>query len=245
MSVEIENYKARIEFLEKKVAELEKSNKNLTECLRQQYEFSAKVSNIIFDMDSLLTKKSDEIARLEMQLKNDTVDIKDFAIDLAEDEVDLGSHGGQMTGEEGQAPSMDVNDYVICHGIKNLEIMPNHYGVYECPSESGCSYQTTWHTVMQRHIRTHSKEKPFECRLCGKMFPIKASCIQHIRGHDDNLKIRCSVCAALFTNAAGILKHTAKYHNGAGYRRRQIRFRHNQNDENAVKKRRIAFKPEN
>ena len=138
-------------------------------------------------------------------------------------------------------PSMDVNDYVICNEIKSFEIMPNDDGVFVCPNESGCSYQTTWHTVMKRHIRTHSNEKPFQCRLCGKAFSRKSSCIQHIRGHDDNLKLRCSVCSALFTQSGAFLKHTAKYHNGA----RKISLRQNQKDENTVKKRRIAFKLEN
>ena len=64
MNAEIENYKAKIQFLEKKVLELEKSNSNLSTSLQHQYQFSSKVANIIFDMDCLLTKKNNEIAHL-------------------------------------------------------------------------------------------------------------------------------------------------------------------------------------
>ena len=42
METEIRNYKTKIQLLEKKVAELESSNKVLKKCLRQQYQFSAK-----------------------------------------------------------------------------------------------------------------------------------------------------------------------------------------------------------
>ena len=148
MNAEIENYKAKIEFLEKKVFELEKLNKNLSASLQQQYQFSAKVANIIFDMDSLLAKKSDEIAHLKMQLLQSPADstIEDFAIDLDKDSVESNySPQPQITigVSSARTTSVDVNEYVIRHEFKKLEIERNSVGVFECPNEAGCYYKTS------------------------------------------------------------------------------------------------------
>ena len=253
MNMEIEHYKSKIECLEERVLELEKSNINLNESLRKQIQFSAKLSNIIFDMDCLLAKKSNEIANFEIELKNAlpnnaeaidhfkevdlgsnqgqiietviaptsvVINVEDFTIDLAE--VDEGSN--QMSGEDTKSPSVDVNEYVIQHHVKKIKIMSNPDGVYECPDDINgvkCSYKTSKYDDMNRHYRTHSNEKPFECKLCSRAFTLKSTCIQHIRTHDDNLKLQCSVCTQLFTHPHTLLKHTAKYHNGEGYQRKK------------------------
>ena len=245
MNAEIESYKAKIEFLEKKVLDLEKSNANLSASLQKQCQFSAKVANIIFDMDCLLTNKSDEIAYLKMQLKKFPTDsnIEDFAIDLDNDSVESKySPQGQITIDVSSArtTSVDVNEYVIRHEFKKLEIERNSVGVFECPNEAGCYYKTSNFGDMERHFRTHSKEKPFECRLCGKTFVTKASCIHHIRSHDDSLKLRCSVCGKLFRDVGPLIKHTTKYHNGEGYTRKN-RPRRNLQDVGTIKKRRLAY----
>ena len=245
MNAEIENYKTKIEFLEKKVFGLEKLNKNLSASLQQQCQFSAKVANIIFDMDSLLTKKSDEIAHLKMQLLQSPADsnIEDFAIYLDKDSVESNySPQPQITIDVGGAgtTSVDVNEYVIRHEFTKLDIERNTVGVFECPNEAGCYYKTSNFGDMERHFRTHSKEKPFECEICGKVFVTKAHCIAHIRSHDDSLKLRCSVCDKLFCGVGFLIKHTTKYHNGEGYIRKK-RPRRSQQHANTIKKRRLAY----
>ena len=244
MNAEIENYKAKIEFLEKKVLELEKSNANLSASLQQQCQFSSKVATIIYDMDCLLTKKTDEIAHLKMQLKKSPdSNIEDFAIDLDNDSVESKySPQAQITIDVSSASttSVDVNEYVIRHKFRKLEIERNFVGVFECPNEAGCYYKTSNFGDMERHFRLNSKEKPFECRLCGKAFVTKASCIQHIRSHDDSLKLRCSVCDKLFSDVGPLIKHTTKYHNDEGYERKK-RPRRNLQDADTIKKRRLAY----
>ena len=236
MDSEIKNYKTKIELLEKRVAELENSNKVLKECLRQQYQFSAKVSNIVFEMDCLLVKKSNEIAHLESQLKNvpKESNINDFTIDLVKDEFSV-VDPCPMTNKV-----VDINEFVIRHEFEKMTIMPNSDGIYTCPDDTGCYYSTSNYGDMERHFRIHTNEKPFECKFCSKMFATKANCIQHIRSHDDNLKLKCSVCAELFTDVQRLIKHTVKKHDGEGYLRKK-RPRRTQQPKGSIKKRRMDF----
>ena len=56
----IVEYERKIEILEKKVSDLEKRNENLRECLLENVQFSANLSNITYEMDCLLVKKGQE-----------------------------------------------------------------------------------------------------------------------------------------------------------------------------------------
>ena len=123
MNAEIENYKAKIQFLEKKVLELEKSNSNLSTSLQHQYQFSSKVANIIFDMDCLLTKKNNEIAHLKIQLKKSPTDsnIEDFSIDLDNDSVESKySPQAQITIDVSSASTTSVDQSRVVSGTKGV-----------------------------------------------------------------------------------------------------------------------------
>ena len=60
----------KIEFLERKVRDLENHNAGLREVLLKNVQFSTKLSNITYEMDCLLVKKGREIRDLQEKLKN-------------------------------------------------------------------------------------------------------------------------------------------------------------------------------
>ena len=131
--------------------DLENYNSALTDCLRDSYKFSTKLTHITHHMDQLLneknaeiaekraqiarleselaeslTKKGDEIVRLESELAESLQKTADISM-----EMDIGSN----------EPEVDVNDYIIYLPPAKMDVERNADGYFECP-EPNCDYKS-------------------------------------------------------------------------------------------------------
>ena len=58
----------KIEFLERKISDLENYNSSLTDCLRDSYKFSTKLTMMTHQMDQLLTQRNVELAESRAEI---------------------------------------------------------------------------------------------------------------------------------------------------------------------------------
>ena len=111
-----------------------------------------------------------------------------------------------------------MNEYVKTLPIKKLTMKRQSDGHFKC---SECDYKTTRYDNYEGHFRTHTDERPFQCKLCKKTFRQKTYCVTHIRMHDDRFKLKCTICDAKFSCYQAIIRHTKREHNGEGYTRQR------------------------
>ena len=197
-------YEKKIEFLEKKISDLEIINLRLGETL----------SNVTFEMDSLVAKKELEIRVLKEKLEQTLAKIPKTEATPAEFNAVVPNPAEPNPVEPNPVfddiPLDSPQNYLEIFEPRKIEIQRDENG-YQC---NRCDYISSYSKNFKEHYRTHTGEEPFGCKLCKQRFKSKSSCIRHIRGHDDRFKLKCSLCNYTATRTEYITIHAEKAHNG-------------------------------
>ena len=100
-------------------------------------------------------------------------------VELCEEERIINVPVGKSQGRLKALPSeTDFERCAIC------KLKKGHRNI--CPMCGKCSKQPS---DLKRHLRTHTGERPFECRVCGQKFKCTSSMYQHQRNvHNFNMK---------------------------------------------------------
>lgn len=80
----------------------------------------------------------------------------------------------------------------------------NVYSIHRCET---CGKEFIQPSNYSRHLRIHTKERPYACNLCSAQFPYSTSLKRHQqRDHGVNL-LSCRVCSKTFLNETSLVRH--------------------------------------
>lgn len=84
---------------------------------------------------------------------------------------------------------------------------PPHERPYACPMET-CERRFSRSDELTRHIRIHTGQKPFQCKICMRAFSRSDHLTTHVRTHTGEKPFSCDVCGRKFARSDEKKRHS-------------------------------------
>jgi len=84
---------------------------------------------------------------------------------------------------------------------------PPHERPYACPVEE-CERRFSRSDELTRHIRIHTGQKPFQCRICMRAFSRSDHLTTHVRTHTGEKPFSCDTCGRKFARSDEKKRHS-------------------------------------
>ncbi|GIX78052.1 hypothetical protein CEXT_75081 [Caerostris extrusa] len=86
---------------------------------------------------------------------------------------------------------------------------------HKCPY---CAYLASCEALLNRHLLTHTGDKPHACKQCGKRFSLESHFRQHLLVHTGEKKHECGTCGKRFAQESNLRTHERVHSRERPYR---------------------------
>ncbi|KAK3708507.1 hypothetical protein RRG08_067182 [Elysia crispata] len=77
---------------------------------------------------------------------------------------------------------------------------------------SHCSKRFRSNGMLRKHLLTHTQERPFQCEVCGKRCALRSNLAVHMRVHSSQRLFSCTICNQSFNHKNSLQGHMRSKH---------------------------------
>lgn len=112
-----------------------------------------------------------------------------------------------------QAATIAIADVDLDGKIHRYQIKQRTIGTTRWHLCNYCTKEFRKPSDLVRHLRVHTREKPFHCKICNRAFAVKSTLTTHLKIHENEKKEHvCKICPKLFPCLNDYNDHVAKFH---------------------------------
>ncbi|KAK4875525.1 hypothetical protein RN001_011947 [Aquatica leii] len=110
-------------------------------------------------------------------------------------------------------------DYSVEGSFRRYLVKKRKTGNHQWYICSFCSKEFKKPSDLIRHIRVHTREKPFKCKHCDQAFSLKSTLSHHLNTHMAKRQYQCIVCLKMFTSIRALNAHRRRHDHSTGKHR--------------------------
>ncbi|KAF5282407.1 hypothetical protein FQR65_LT14301 [Abscondita terminalis] len=137
-----------------------------------------------------------------------------------ESTVVMSSKNDETDGVDGNyVKYVKLVDYSVEGSVRRYLVKKRKTASHQWYICSFCTKEFKKPSDLIRHIRVHTREKPFKCKHCDQAFSLKSTLSHHLNTHMAKRQYQCIVCLKMLTSIRALNAHRRRHDHSTGKHR--------------------------